>query len=161
MPAFKVNGGIISDQMLSGDLRYFKLTGTGLFTWTLSNGTVNLPVLTQGDSPTVSTYFRVGADRPVPKSAADLALQKIADKATIVQIGLVGTAGAITEVHFAIGSNSAWDITTGAADMQAAVRSLGVIQVYVGGTASQSSTPITANVDMNTAVVTEVPFRLA
>ena len=40
---FKVNGGIINNQTLTGSLRYFKMTGP--FAWTVSDGSVNLPVV--------------------------------------------------------------------------------------------------------------------
>lgn len=43
---FKVNGGIINSQTLTGSLRFFKMIGP--FAWTVSDGSVNLPVSSSG-----------------------------------------------------------------------------------------------------------------
>ena len=55
---FKVIGGIINSQTLTGSLRYFKMTGP--FAWTVSDGSVNLPVQVSGGAVTATTYFVVG-----------------------------------------------------------------------------------------------------
>lgn len=175
----KVNGGIITQQMLAGSLRYFKMVGP--FAWTVSNGTVNLPLVTSGGTPPATTYFVVGANQPVPNSAAELALQEISKQCTIVIIGLKGTAGATTEIDFAVENGSmGWgsdtppysvppantqeDPTAAAIQMQAAVRALGTKTVYssVGALpANPTLPPVTATANLNTVTVTETTFQLA
>lgn len=95
----RVNGGIITDQMLTGHLRYFKIAGD--FAPSVSAGTVTLdPTESKVTAP--QSYFVVGSaekPRPVPGSFADLAIRAIQEKCTIVEIGLVGTVGAETEIH--------------------------------------------------------------
>lgn len=181
MPAIRVNGGIINNQTLTGSLRYFKMVGP--FGWTKSDGTVNLNVWTAGGTaePPVKTYFRVGNGSPVPGSAAELALQEISKQCDITIITLVpfaADADDTTAIHFACSASAfGWgsnvpdyntppanqpeDSTAAAPQMQAVVNALGVITVPIGGTANQSATPLTADVDMATVTVTEVPFVLA
>lgn len=174
---FKVNGGIITQQTLTGSLRYFKMTGP--FAWTVSDGSVNLPVSVSGGAVTATTYFVVGADNPVPNSAAELALQEISQQCGIDIIGIQpGPYGATTEIQFACpamafgwGSdtppygippaNSDENLAAAAPEMQAAVNALGVQTVYVSvGAPNQSAAPVTVAVNMATVVITEVPFNL-
>jgi len=84
---FQVNGGIINDQTLTGGMRFFKITGP--FAWTVSDGTVNLPVKVHGGKIATDSYFVVGNNRPVPNSAAVIVLKEISKQADIVVIGLV------------------------------------------------------------------------
>jgi hypothetical protein len=188
MPAFRVNGGIINSQTLTGSLRYFKMTGP--FSWTMSDGSVNLPVSVPGGvppSPAVTTYFVVGPDKPVPHSAAEWALQEISKQCDIVIIGLYPVPatespvigyGDTTEIHFACSASAfGWgsdtppysvppadqpeDLTAAAPQMQAAVNALGVKTVWVSvGAPDQTATPVTANVDLSTVIIVEVPFAL-
>jgi len=170
--------GIITQQMLAGYLSYYKMTGP--FAWTVSDGTVNLPVSVSGGAPSITDYFVVGDNFPVPGSAAEIALQTIASKCTIVIIGMVGTYGSITEIDFAVENGSmGWssdtppystppadtpqDWAAAAAEMQAAVNALGSITVYVsvGGAQDPTATPVTATANLGTVVVTKVPFNLA
>lgn len=174
----KVNGGIITQQMLSGSLRYFKMVGP--FAWTVSNGTVNLPVVINGGSTPTPSYFVVGENQPVANSAAERAFQVITKQCTPVIIGLVGTFGGTTEIDFAVENTSmGWgsdtppysvppantpeDPAAAAVQIQAAVRALGTITVYVSAGAvppDGSRAPVTATVDMSTVTVTETTFKL-
>jgi hypothetical protein len=182
--AIKVNGGIINHQTLAGSLRYFKMTGP--FAYTKSDGTVNLAVSTTGGTTPVTSYFQVGDQRPVPNSAAELALREISKQADITIIGLfpaVSAASGTTAIHFACsatgfgwGSNTPdytaapgpEDLTAAAPAMQAAVRALAGVNVPT--TAGVNPTPPAApntNAPATTAIVftgvtiTEVTFNLA
>ena len=166
---FRVNGGIINSQTLTGSLRFFKMVGP--FEWTVSNGSVNLPVSVSGGATTATTYFVVGEDKPVPNSAAELALSEISKKCDIVQIGLAPQLyGSTLEVHFAVSASAfGWgadtmpeDPSTAAPLMQAAVRALGNLTVYVGvGVFDPAEPPVTATANLATVTITEVPFKLA
>ena len=174
----RVNGGIINSQTLTGSLRFFKMTGP--FAWTVSDGSVNLPVLVSGGAVTATSYFVVGDLRPVPNSAADLAFREITKQCDVVQIGLVpGPYGATTEIHFACSASAfGWgsdtppysvppadqpeDLTAAAPQMEAAVQSLGNVTVYITvGAPDQAAVPVTAVADMGTVTIVEVPFELA
>ncbi len=174
----RVNGGIINEQTLTGSLRYFKMSGP--FAWTVSDGTVNLPVSVSGGAVTATTYFVVGIDRPVPVSAAELALQELSKQCGIVIMSVQPASyGDTTEIHFACSASAfGWgsdvpdysvppadqpeDLTAAAPLMQAAVRALGNVTVYVSvGAFDQAATPVTAVADLNTVTITEVPFKLA
>lgn len=174
----RVNGGIITKQALTGSLRYFKMVGP--FAWTVSDGTVNLPLLTNGGDPTVSSYFVVGKDQPVPKSAAERALAEITKKCTVTIIGLLGEYGATTEVHFAVentsmgwGSdtppydvppaNTAEDPLAAAVQMQEAVQAIGIIDTYgsVGAVTDPLLVPVITPIDMVAVTITETTFILA
>lgn len=179
----KVSGGIINDQTLSGNLRYFKMTGP--FAWTISDGSVNLPLTFSGGNPAVVNYFVVGADKPVPESAAEIALRTIALQCSVVIVSVQpATYGSTTAIHFATGQSNGWgpgltpeyelvagqtDVTippplavTAAVNMQAAVNALGTQTVYVSvGTANPATAPVTATANLGTVTITEVPFALA
>lgn len=189
MPVFRVNGGIINSQTLTGSLRYFKMTGN--FAWTVSDGSVNLPVSVPGGvppSPVVTTYFVVGPDKPVPHSAAEWALQEISKQCDIVIIGLYPSPGTgsppagygdTTEIHFACSASAfGWgsdtppysvppadqpeDPLAAAIQMEAAVNALGVKEVWVSvGAPDPTATPVTALVDLGAVTIVEVPFALA
>jgi len=183
---FQVNGGIINDQTLTGGMRFFKITGP--FAWTVSDGTVNLPVKVHGGPGAGTTsYFVVGNNRPVPNSAAAVALKEISKQADIVVIGLVPALYAATnEIHIGVSASAfGWGsddppygvppanadekqlptVPTGAqVQMQAALVALtaaGPITVYVtvpGWT--QALPPVTAAVSFAAVTVTEVSFSL-
>lgn len=165
---FRVNGGIINDQTLTGSLRFFKMVGP--FEWTVSNGSVNLPVQFNGGDPLVTKYFVVGENRPVPNSAAEYALTEISKKCDIVQIACIPQLyGSTLEIHFACSASAfGWgsatlpeDPFTAAPEMQAAVRALGNKTVYVGvGVFDPTVPPVTAVANLGTVTITEVPFRL-
>ncbi len=180
---FKVNGGIINNQTLTGGMRFFKIVGP--FAWTVSDGTVNLPVSTTGGATPVTTYFQVGNNRAVPNSAAELALKEIAKQADIVLIGLVPSLGAsTTEIDIAVSASAfGWGSdfpdyqtapanadedqlpttpTHAATEMQAAIRAIPNATVYItaGVAAPQTATPVTATANFSTATVTEVSFSL-
>lgn len=172
----RVNGGIITQQVLAGNLRYFKMTGP--FGWAISDGTINLPIATSGGNPGTTTYFVVGDTQPVPLSAAERALSEISKKCTITIIGFVGSNGTITEIDFAVENNTmGWGSdtpgysvppaivpespTAAAPAIQVAVRALGVVSVYsTVGSADNTLTPVIVTVDLNTVVVTETKFNL-
>jgi hypothetical protein len=162
---FKVNGGIINEQTLTGSLRYFKMTGP--FAWTVSNGSVNLPVSVSGGDVTATTYFVVGNDKPVPNSAAEFALQEISKQCSIAIISVQPASyGGTTQIHFAISASAVgWganDPLTTAAEMQAAVQALGNKTVYITvGAANQATPPVTAVANLGTVTIVEVPFKLA
>ena len=102
---FKVNGGIINSQTLTGGMRFFKIVGP--FAWTVSDGSVNLPVQVTGGAVPATTYFVVGDGRPVPESAAEIALREICKQADIVVIGLVpGVNGTTTEIDIAVSASA-------------------------------------------------------
>lgn len=172
----KVNGGIINSQTLTGSLRFFKMTGP--FQWTVSDGTVNVPF----SSSTVTTYLVVGVDRPVPVSAAELALAEITKQCDVTMISVQpGLYGLTTQIQFACSAsafgwgsdtppygvppaNTPEDLTAAAPAMQAAVRALGSITVYTttgGAVNDPAEPPVTAVVDLSTVTITEVPFKLA
>lgn len=147
---------------------------TGPFTWTVSDGSVNLPVSVAGGSVAATSYYVVGANEPVPNSAAEFAFLELSKKADITIISII-TA---TEIHFACtavslgwGSdtpaydvppaNTSENLAAAATQMQAAVRALGQKTVYVTvGAANQATAPVTAVVDLSTVTVTEVSFAL-
>lgn len=180
---FQVNGGIINDQTLTGGMRFFKIVGP--FAWTVSNGSVNLPVSTYiGPPPGVLNYFVVGNNRPVPNSAADIVLREISKKADIVLVGLVpATYGATTELHIAVSASAfgwgsddpAYDLPPANADekqlptvptgaqtqMQAAIQALPNATVYVSvGAPNPATAPVTAVAAFGAVTVTEVSFSL-
>jgi hypothetical protein len=170
----KVNGGIINSQTLTGSLRYFKMTGP--FAWTVSDGSVNLPVLVSGGKITATTYFVVGADKPVPNSAAALAFVELTKQCDVTIISCQpATYGATTQIHFACSASAfGWgsdvpvyptgpeDMTAAAPAMQAAVQALGNKTVYVSvGAPNQAATPVTAVANLATVTIVEVPFKLA
>ena len=150
----RVSGGIISDQMLTGSQRYFKLSGAD-FSRTISDGTVKLPMDYGSDlPPEKQTVVTIDEGKPVPNSAADQALFQIAQKATIAIVGVD------VEIHYSLeNTGMGWEkvnlmggntIEQTAADgMQEVIRALGTV-----------STP-TGDVDLSSVVVTEVDFKLA
>ena len=172
----KVNGGVINDQTLAGSLRFFKMTGP--FAWTVSDGSVNLPVSVVGGAILATSYFVVGQDLPVPNSAAEIALRTIASQANISIISCQPASyGSTTQIHFACSATAfGWgsdspnyttspgdeNLSAAAPEMQAAVQALGAQTVYVSvGTANQLATPVTASANLGTVTIVEVPFALA
>lgn len=180
---FKVNGGIINDQTLTGGMRFFKIVGP--FAWTVSNGSVNLPVFTTGGAVPVTSYFVVGDTRPVPNSAAAIALQEISKQADIPLIGLVPDIyAATTEIHIGVSASAfGWGSdtppygvppanadedqlpvtpTNAAIQMQAAIRALPNATVYItaGAPNTPTNVPVSAVVSFAAVTVTEVSFSL-
>lgn len=115
----RVNGGIITDQMLTGDLRYFKMTGAaGAFTHTVGQGIVGGETTIipgqqiAGDSdgdPTnaaqVTYQMKVGVGQPVPNSIADRSFAVILARCTVTNLSIISG----TEIHFAVnGSSCGW-----------------------------------------------------
>ncbi len=177
---FRVNGGIINQQTLTGGMRFFKIVGP--FAWTVSDGTVNLPPQVTGGAVTATTYFQVGDGFPVPNSAAELALKVVTEKADIIVIGLVpGVAGTTTEIDIAVSASAfGWGSdfpdyqvppadtdedqlpttpTHAATEMQAAIRALPDATVYITAGA-QTVPPVTATASFAAVTVTEVSFSL-
>jgi hypothetical protein len=179
---FRVNGGIINDQTLTGGLRFFKITGP--FAWTVSNGSVNLPVVFNGGDPVVTSYFVVGNNNPVPYSAAETVLLEISKQADIVLIGLLpATYGGTTELHIAVSASAfGWGsddppysvppanadekqlptVPTGAqVQMQAAIQALPDATVFVSvGAPNPLTIPVPVVVSFAACTVTEVSFSL-
>lgn len=179
---FRVNGGIINDQTLSGGMRFFKITGP--FAWTVSNGSVNLPVIFNGGEPLITNYFVVGNNKPVPNSAAEIVLKEISKQADIVLIGLMpNTYGATTEIHIGVSASAfgwgsdtpPYDVppanadeqqlptspTAAATQMQAAIQALPNATVYVSvGAANPATPPVSAVAAFGACTVTEVSFSL-
>lgn len=180
---FRVNGGIVNQQTLTGGMRFFKITGP--FAWAVSDGSVNLPVSVSGGAVTATTYFVVGNGRPVPNSAADLALQVITKQSDIVLIGFTpGVNGSSTEMDIAVSASAfGWgsDLplyqtapanadeqqlptspTNAAIQMQAAIRALPSATVYVssGMPDNSSQPPASSTVVFTGVTVTEVSFSL-
>jgi len=183
MSVFQVNGGIINDQTLTGGMRFFKIVGP--FDWTVSDGTVNLPVKVYGGpGPGTTSYFVVGNNRPVPNSAAELVLREISKQADIVVIGLVPDVYSFTtEIHIGVSASAfgwgsddpAYDLPpadadekqlptspTGAAtQMETAIQALPNATVYVTVPAwTQAKVPVTAVVNFAAVTVEEVSFSL-
>jgi hypothetical protein len=179
---FQVNGGIINDQTLTGGMRFFKITGP--FAWTVSDGSVNLPVTVQGGAVLTTTYFVVGDKRPVPNSAAAIALKEISKQADIVVIGLLPNVyGATTEIHIAVSASAfGWgsDLplysvppanadeqqlptspTNAAVEMQAALQALPNATVYITvGAPNPLTPPVPVVASFAACTVTEVSFSL-
>jgi hypothetical protein len=179
---FQINGGIINDQTLTGGMRFFKITGP--FAWTVSDGTVNLPVKVHGGKIAADSYFVVGNDRPVPNSAAAIALKEISKQADIVLIGLSPALyGATDEIHIGVSASAfGWGSgtpsyttppanadeqqlptspTAAATEMTAALVALPDVNVYVtvpGWT--QALPPVTNLVSFAACTVAEVSFSL-
>lgn len=175
----RVNGGIINDQTLTGGMRFFKIIAdTTEFAWTVSDGSVNLPVSITGGSTPVTTYFSVGNNRPVPDSAAELVLREISKQADIVLIGMdPGIYGSTTEIHIGVSASAfGWgsDLpdysippadadeeqlptspTNAATEMAAAINAMPDATVYIttGGTHFTATTGSGTTV-MNISVVT-------
>ncbi len=188
--ATRVNGGIINDQTLTGGLRFFKIVGP--FAWAVSDGTVNLLPGTVGGpvGSTITTYFQVGNGKPVPNSAAELALREITKQSDIVLIGFVSGIGASsTEMHIAVSASAfGWGSslpdyntppasaneqqlpttpTNAAIEIQAAIRALPSATVYITAGANpvppalpNTNTPVTATASFASVTVTEVSFSL-
>jgi hypothetical protein len=185
---FRVNGGIINQQTLTGSLRFFKMTAAGTeFQWTVSDGTVNLPVSSGGGAIAgpgpFLYYFVVGNNISVPNSVAEIALQTISEKCGIVMISIQPALYAGTlEIQFACSASAfGWgsdappysvppanmpeDLTAAATEMTAAVQAIPdrpIHTVYYGGCANQQTAPIdnVVPVSFGGIVITEVPFVL-
>lgn len=163
----KVNGGVVTDQMLSGSLKHFKMTGAdGNFGYVVSDGTITLNSSTKGDNPNVTYYKLVDDGKPVPNSSVDLAFRMITEKCTVVQIGLVGDPE-VTEVHFALENSSiGWIDSNGDIDvlaMQNAVRSLGSVTVpttHAGAPGDNTVAPATEVIDLSAVTITQVDYVL-
>ena len=182
MTTVKVNGGILNDQSLTGGMRFFKIVGP--FAWTVSDGTVTLPVSITGGATPTTTYFQVGNGKPVPNSAAEIALRTISSQANIVVIGLVPSlAGNTTEIDIAVSASAfGWGSdypdyntppantnedqlpttpTHAATEMQAAIRALPTATVYITtGSSAHTKAPVTASANFSSGTVTEVSFSL-
>jgi hypothetical protein len=184
----RVNGGIINDQTLTGGLRFFKIVGP--FAWTMSDGTVNLPVSVVGGTTPTTSYYQVGNGRPVPGSAAEIVLKEISKQADIVLIGLApAAAGGTTELHIGLSASAlGWgsDVppysvppanadeqnlpttpTAAATQMQTAIQALPTATVYITAGAApvppalpNTNAPVTASANFAAATVTEVSFSL-
>lgn len=166
----KINGGIVSSQALTGSLKYFKMTGN--FDYTVSDGTVTLAGANSGGNPPNTTYPLVAQGDPVPNSLASLALNAIASKCTIVEIGFTGDSST-TVIDFSTENTSfGWlkdDGTVDLAAMEAAVAAVEhpagsgtvIVPTTSGGPVDDtSSAPV--YVPVSTAVTIEqVAFKLA
>lgn len=166
----RVHGGIVSDQTLSGSLLHFKIgKAAGNFGYAVSDGTVTIPPSSKGgpEGSTTTYYQLVDDGEAVPESATELALRAIAEKCTIVQIGLVGDPD-VTEIHIAIENTSfGWidsSNDTDTAAMAAAIAELGSVTVATtsGGTAGDNTaTPVTEAIDLSDVTVTAATYQLA
>ena len=76
--ATRVNGGVFSNQALSGELTHYSVTGAD-FTGAYSDGTA---VIRNGAGPNID--FVIPAGKPVPGSAAEIVLLNLEDRATVV-----------------------------------------------------------------------------
>ena len=99
----RINGGILTDQMMTGGVRYFKMTaalttsnGDDPFTYTISDGTVAIPgqhIIGWDQSLSVETIdvvanininnLFIGDGQPVVGSVADRAFRVVMEKCTI------------------------------------------------------------------------------
>lgn len=162
----RVHGGIFTNQVLTGSLRYFKVSSgaTGAFANTIGQGTEEAPTIivpgasTAGGDPLVTTEFYVGAGRPVPNSAAERVVRVLLEKATLVQAAIVDD----NNIHLAFENTGfGW---ADDAEMEAAVQALGTVGA---GAVDSNDPPVpdTTNtgttVDLSAVTVTEVDFVLA
>lgn len=162
----RINGGIITDQMLSGSFRYFKMTATGTpFAYTIGSAvttTENTYTVPEtiipgqyvvGDKESPKTYEkRIASGAPVANSVADRAFRVITEKCTVLMISLIDT----DEIHFIVeGGSCGWDDDS---DIQTAVRALGTIGDGVVGDPyiPDNTTNGAAAYDTNGITVTEV-----
>ena len=176
----RVKGGIVTDQMLKGKLRFFKITGAGsAFQYTVGtdtngDGTGDPEVVIpdtesgQGSGGSIPYVEKIGVKQPVPNSVAEYTLTAILEKCTISMVRIISD----TEIHIAIeNTDNGWDTTSegpfnfdtglsedsdAAANMTAALVQIGEIEkvpdtTNTGKTFSFSASPIT---------VTEVAFQL-
>lgn len=162
----RVNGGIISDQSLSGSLSHFKIIADTNFGYVVSDGTITIPPSTGG---LPAHYHLVDTGEAVPESTGELMLRVIAERCTIVQIGLVdnGTDPETTEIHIAIENSSiGWMTDAGEHDvaaMQAAIVALGTVTVATtsgGDEGDNAQTPVTENIDLTNTTIEEVAYVL-
>ncbi len=165
----RVHGGIISDQTLTGSLLHFKITkAAGNFGYVVSDGSVTIPPSSKGgpEGSTVTFYQLIDDGDAVPESAGELVLRAIAEKCTVVQIGLVGTPD-VTEIHIAIENtaigwiDNASEIDTDA--MATAIADLGSVTVPTtsGTPDDNTATPVTEAIDLSDVAVELVPYVLA
>jgi hypothetical protein len=164
----RVNGGILADQSLSGSLSHFKIVAAVDFGYVVSDGTVTIPPSSKGgpSGSTTTYYHSVAVGEAVPESAAELILRALSEKATIVQIGLVGDPEC-TEIHIAMENTSiGWVDASGAIDvaaMTAVIVALGTVTVATtnaGAVDDNTVVPVTENIDLTGTTVTEVPYVL-
>lgn len=161
----RVNGGILTDQVLGGQYRYYKMIGTDdCFEYTVGsalsydpNGVPSGGVIipgqeVKGDEATTAPFaatvtypYYIEEGKAVPNSVADRAFRVIISKCTVAQISIVST----TEIHFAVENTSnGWDTTSYGDDlssdadnnMTTAVQALG-LQGIVTVPADPSDTP--------------------
>lgn len=135
----KVNGGFIGGQWTEGALTYLKITGPA----TAFDGSYGLTATEKGP-------------RPASRSAAEAVYQAASAFGTPVIAEIVSR----TEIHVAMAYG-----TGDAADMQAAVRTLGAAAVFkkFGGAVVQGTDDVlvdTAALDFSAATVVEVDFAL-
>lgn len=158
----RINGGILSDQMLKGKFRYFKMTATDpvfLYTTGTASGVIVPDNYLNGDGdPSSRLDFKVYENQPVPDSAAVKCFNIISQRCTIAQINVISS----NVIHFAIENNTnGWDITTEGSDltsgadvaMTTAINDLGTVTVW-----DESDDGYAVN--METITVTEVEFQL-
>jgi len=157
----RINGGIITDQMLSGSFRYFKMTGT--FVNTVGQGTVATPTTIipgqqiEGGNPNSITQKLVQPGAAVANSVADRVFRVITSKCTVLLISLISD----TEIHFvAEAGTCGWETT---ADIKAALVVSGVDGTnfigtkVIGDPAIPNSTAAgAAQYDLSTIAITEV-----
>ena len=149
----RVNGGIITDQMLQGKLGFFKMTGP--FTNTISNGTIMVPNARQYEA--VGDTFTVPDGKPVPRSAADLVFMNILTKCTVVQIQIISA----TEIHFVIeNTDNGWNTQPFGATSDADVNITAAIVAMPSAIVPDNSVD-GVSVSFAGVTVTEVPFELA
>lgn len=106
----RVNGGILTDQMLEGKLSFYEMTLAGLFANTISDGSIIIPNL-----PAFGGINTVGDGAPVPRSAAEIAFEVISTRATVVQIALLDD----DTIQFALeNETNGWRSASGVSVMQ-------------------------------------------
>lgn len=146
----QVHGGVLDDQMIEGSLSFFEMSGTSIFEFTISNGSVVIPGL-----PTYGGTNTIGTGRPVPRSAADLAFQVLLEKVTLVQIQLIDNDTILFVVE---SGDNGWDTTNGVSSDAAAN-----MTTEVQALSNQTVPDTTGNgtiVDMGTVTITEKDFIL-
>lgn len=169
----RVNGGILTDQMMEGKFRYFIVAADGAtdFQYTIApdDTTVIVPgQAIEGGTGGVTTFeFYVGENEPVPLSSADRILRAISEKCIIAQIALIGT----NQIHLAIEStDNGWNthsvassdtFSDAASNMEATVQALGVQGIPgTSGPVIPDNTNTGTTYDMSTVTISEVEFKL-
>lgn len=138
----RVHGGVFNDQVLTGDLRHFKVIGAD-FSGAISDGAVILADVSYGmDGSNKPIPHYVNNGEAVPGSAAEVIYVVLSTQATIAMMNPDASG-----LHFALDVNSGW---ANAGDIQTVIRALSPGGATIGVDA----------VDVSAVVVIETTYSL-